>query len=483
MDADGDTWMICEGDCDDGDAGINPGETEIANDGIDQDCDGADLTTGTLPTGNLIAYWPLDTDTDDYSGNGHHGTPANLTTAIGAIGGCYEFDGASSQITVPDDPALDLTGPHTIMLWFLADTVPPVYGYDLITKANHGISTGWMLNYRDTTELRQSWYPTNNMWSNGTVPAGDWHHVAVTYDGTNRTMYIDGSLDGSVTSAATNTNGTDVVIGYHVNGTPEYWFDGLIDEVVIFGEAIDGGDIATYVAAVVAVDGDGDGWSPADGDCDDGDASIYPGATEICDGLADDDCDGDWDGADDDCVVFLDEFDTLDPGWVYSWGRTGNWTVSGGMLQENTQNNPSQGAYIVYQGLDATDYPDYLSIEALVSYDNAPVGYGIALILMTPGSGSNSLSMGINESPAEVVTMTCQGPTTTAPFSTDPGTWYTLRLELDWTTDTMTAYADGAPMTTCSLVGKDVALAPAIGLYLGADNQTAYYDYYKVIGF
>ena len=38
-------------------------------------------------------------------------------------------------------------------------------------------------------------------------------------------------------------------------------------------------------------DVDGDGWTAEDGDCDDRNASIYPGAEEICDG-ADSDCDG-----------------------------------------------------------------------------------------------------------------------------------------------------------------------------------------------
>jgi len=38
-------------------------------------------------------------------------------------------------------------------------------------------------------------------------------------------------------------------------------------------------------------DQDGDGWTIQDGDCDDSDAAIHPGATEICD-LLDNDCDG-----------------------------------------------------------------------------------------------------------------------------------------------------------------------------------------------
>jgi len=42
----------------------------------------------------------------------------------------------------------------------------------------------------------------------------------------------------------------------------------------------------------VPVDGDGDGWT-ADEDCDDGDASINPGAKEVCGDAVDNDCDGD----------------------------------------------------------------------------------------------------------------------------------------------------------------------------------------------
>ena len=43
-DDDGDTYTEREGDCNDNDASIHPGAIEICGDGIDQDCNGSDLS-------------------------------------------------------------------------------------------------------------------------------------------------------------------------------------------------------------------------------------------------------------------------------------------------------------------------------------------------------------------------------------------------------------------------------------------------------
>ncbi len=53
------------------------------------------------------------------------------------------------------------------------------------------------------------------------------------------------------------------------------------------------------LAYVSAIDEDGDGYGVG-ADCNDGDATINPGAEEVCDDGIDNDCDGDLDGADSD---------------------------------------------------------------------------------------------------------------------------------------------------------------------------------------
>lgn len=57
-----------------------------------------------------------------------------------------------------------------------------------------------------------------------------------------------------------------------------------------------------YDPSRAAVDEDGDSYSEDDGDCDDSDAGVHPGAVEVCDDGGDNDCDGDTDCDDSDCA-------------------------------------------------------------------------------------------------------------------------------------------------------------------------------------
>ena len=61
-DADGDGYTR-DVDCNDNDAAINPGATDIPNDGIDQNCDGEDLVVGSGDV-RITLIWHSDDDLD-----------------------------------------------------------------------------------------------------------------------------------------------------------------------------------------------------------------------------------------------------------------------------------------------------------------------------------------------------------------------------------------------------------------------------------
>lgn len=70
-------------------------------------------------TSGLVAYYPFDNDTNDYSGNGNDGAiygGSNLTSGIISQG--YSFDGVNGNMETPSDSSLNFgLGSFTISFW------------------------------------------------------------------------------------------------------------------------------------------------------------------------------------------------------------------------------------------------------------------------------------------------------------------------------------------------------------------------------
>lgn len=79
---------------------------------------------------NLIGYWPLSGDVNDYSGNGNHGTNVGALLADGLNGSCYWFDGTGtttvtgSVIQIPEAITSTANYPNgcTYSIWINVDT-------------------------------------------------------------------------------------------------------------------------------------------------------------------------------------------------------------------------------------------------------------------------------------------------------------------------------------------------------------------------
>ncbi len=66
-----------------------------------------------------------------------------------------------------------------------------------------------------------------------TISDGNWHHVAVSYDGTNIKLYVDGVADGSG-SVTLNTSGTVLRLGRRNDPAGGEYFTGMLDEVRVW---------------------------------------------------------------------------------------------------------------------------------------------------------------------------------------------------------------------------------------------------------
>jgi Concanavalin A-like lectin/glucanases superfamily/Calcineurin-like phosphoesterase len=83
------------------------------------------------------------------------------------------------------------------------------------------------------------------------IPLGEWHHVAMTYDGTKWQLFVDGHLDGEATANATPRKDSiqHFAIGSAIDskGTPAGFLKGAIDEVRVWDRARSEAEIGATV--------------------------------------------------------------------------------------------------------------------------------------------------------------------------------------------------------------------------------------------
>ena len=107
---------------------------------------------------------------------------------------------------------------------------------------------GWgeYSNTDETNALRldASGYIINYWWGDDLAAyvgdiSGEWHHVAATYDGTTRTIYLDGNNVGSDNPSGTHIvpDASNFAIGLTDPDLSEY-FGGLIDDVRIWNKSL-----------------------------------------------------------------------------------------------------------------------------------------------------------------------------------------------------------------------------------------------------
>jgi len=196
--------------------------------------DGVDLATG------LDAYYPLDGNAEDVSGNGYDGTVVgDVSYASGQVGQAVSFD-TGDYIEVPG--FIDASAVQSRFAW-----VKPTGGVDgayprVFHQSNH-LELGWR-------QGSNEWgvYDGSNWYTFGTAPSGEWQHVGVVWDGTN----LIGYKNGQPFQLATN-GGSSSTAPIRIGANPSPSGDklaGEIDDVRIYSRALSASEVqALYESA------------------------------------------------------------------------------------------------------------------------------------------------------------------------------------------------------------------------------------------
>lgn len=157
-------------------------------------------------------------------------------------GGSYIFSGSNSLIT---DGYKGVNGKdaRTMTAWIK----PAATGYDsgIMSWGVSAYGSRWSFKYRPGNGgLRIEWQGGGMNSVKGGLNDGNWHHVAVTFDGTDTvTLYIDGEKDSSKKTTIINTGKagkTNVEIGSY-RGT--FYYKGEMDNVRIYNLAFSAEEI------------------------------------------------------------------------------------------------------------------------------------------------------------------------------------------------------------------------------------------------
>jgi len=198
------------------------------------------LAANWLKEFGLIARWKLD-ETEGAIAHDSVGDKNGILNgnpvwqpAGGKVNGSLEFDEIDDYVSTPFilDPAV---GSFSVFAWVKGGApgqviISQIGGVNWLAA---GTSQGKLM-----TELKAAGRFGTPLFSEAVITDGQWHRVGMTWDGSTRTLFVDGveAAKGTQASLAGSTGG--LYIGAGKNLEPGSFWTGLIDDVRIHSTAL-----------------------------------------------------------------------------------------------------------------------------------------------------------------------------------------------------------------------------------------------------
>ncbi|MEZ4361094.1 MAG: LamG domain-containing protein [Kofleriaceae bacterium] len=206
---------------------------------------------GLLAWYDMASVGPSST-IGDATGHGHHGRCGSNcpAVAVGKLGGALAFDGRA-LVHVPSTPELETRRAFTVSAWIFQD---PATRDRRRCPINKPLGTGnlnsWAICLEPSGQI--SFYSApdpagpvgDNLTSNQLLTPDAWHHVAITWDGTVKRVFVDGVADGQRPQPIAFDD-NDILFGADLDaGLPVVEFYGLLDEVRIYDRALTSAEVS-----------------------------------------------------------------------------------------------------------------------------------------------------------------------------------------------------------------------------------------------
>ena len=197
----------------------------------------------------LVANWNFNEGEGEQANDATSGLTGTLTQfdepdqawVNGKHGKAIQFDGVDDFIILPASEKLDLDE-MTISAWVNCEDYAH-NGFIFEKTTNGSVNTQYSLFFQQDQLIHRlvSGGNLQDLSISATInmDINEWNHVAATYDGSIRSLYVNGELIQSIAGAVTtnkNPNGTSI-IGAFGSGA-DFFFKGIIDDIQIYNRAI-----------------------------------------------------------------------------------------------------------------------------------------------------------------------------------------------------------------------------------------------------
>jgi YD repeat-containing protein len=210
------------------------------------------VSQGVDAQSGLVAWWRAQSDAQDSVGT-NHGTVTNGATFVtGEVGQCFSFDGVDDRVAIPESAAIDLSrmAAWTIEAWVRPTTFDTQARATIYSEGLFRVSLG-LDQYTGKLESRinNESHDFNVLSSNTALLLNTWSHVALSYDGTSRVLYLNGSETGRRMALPINDDSTGAAIGDVPHSPNSSRFQGRIDELSIYNRALFPAEVAAIYAS------------------------------------------------------------------------------------------------------------------------------------------------------------------------------------------------------------------------------------------
>ncbi len=231
----------------------NPSYTYATNNGdcsdtvLNLSADGTGYWSAvSVPAGSPYSF--SDNTNPNAIFTGESGTEYNLTWNVDNAAPCaddtatinvvfpncgvqIDFDGTDDSVNFTN--SYNLSGNFSIEAWIKPNAINGNIQTILSKRNANNFATGYDLRLVNNTISFHA--NGSNISANG-ITSNRWYHIAVTYNGTNYTLYVDGVQRNSTAGPNPATNNFNMLLGAmsRVNNTPTNYYNGWIDEVRIW---------------------------------------------------------------------------------------------------------------------------------------------------------------------------------------------------------------------------------------------------------